>query len=280
METLVFNGNWTALSPIHHGGSNEFGNTKLILTLPMIIKNHLNNNVEIDYIPTIHGNAVRGYLRRLLMDDFLTCLDYKLDSKKVYHFLFTGGILESLDNKDKGSINLSLKKELRDFIPPISLLGSALGNQMIQGKLKVGMGYLVCDETKHYFNNSGDIDVFSAYNLKNTDFGIRLDDLKDSSDDEVHQMKYEFETLIMGSRFFHQFVLEDCNDVEKSCFSHMFQLWCERPYIGGKSSVGYGKLSLDYPNINILDNKTYLNYLEDNKEDITNCLDRLVETWK
>ena len=87
-------------------------------------------------------------------------------------------------------------------------------------------------------------------NLKNTDFGIRLDDLKDSSDGEVHQMKYEFETLIMGSKFFHQFVLEDCNDVEKSCFSHMFKLWCERPYIGGKSSVGYGKLSLDYPSIN------------------------------
>lgn len=280
METLIFNGNWTALSPIHHGGSNDFGNTKLILSLPMVVKNHLNNSMEIDYIPTIHGNAVRGYLRRLLMDDFLTLLDYELDSKKVYHFLFTGGILESVNDKDKGSINLLLKKELRELIPPISLLGSALGNQMIQGKLKVGMGYLVCDETKHYFTNYDDNNIFSAYNLKSTDFGIRLDDLKDSSNDEVHQMKYEFENLIMGSKFFHQFVLEDCNDVEKACFSRMFSLWCERPYIGGKSNVGYGKLKLDYPEINKSYETLYIDYLNDNKNDITNCLDGLVETWK
>ena len=78
------------------------------------------------------------------MDDYLTLLDYELNSKKVYHFLFTGGILEALDNKDKGAINLSRKKKIRELIPPISLLGSALGNQMIQGKLKVGMGDVVC----------------------------------------------------------------------------------------------------------------------------------------
>lgn len=282
METLRFKGNWTALSPIHHGGSEDYGTTKLILALPTVIINPLTGKEEIDNIPCIHGNAVRGYLRRLLMDDFLTLLDYELDSKKVYHFLFTGGLLEALDSKDKGAINLSRKKEIRELIPPISLLGSALGNQMIQGKLKVGMGDIVCSETKHYIEEYSDYD-FSAYNLKGSDFGTRLDDLKEGKteeDEQAHQMKYEFETLIRGTKFTHEFILEDCNSVEKACFYRMFQLWEERPYLGGKSGTGYGKVKLDYPEIDSLSDTDYLDYLHDNREEICALLDELVGIWK
>lgn len=283
METLRFKGNWTALSPIHHGGSEDYGTTKLILALPTVIINPLTGEEEIDNIPSIHGNAVRGYLRRLIMDDFLTLLDYELDSKKVYHFLFTGGILEALDSKDKGAINLTLKKQLRDLIPPISLVGSALGNQMIQGKLKVGMGDIVCSETKHYIEDYSDYD-FSAYNLKGSDFGTRLDDLKEGKseddDEQAHQMKYEFETLIRGTKFTHEFILEDCNSIEKACFCRMIGLWKERPYLGGKSGTGYGKIRLDYSGIDELSDIDYLNFIEDNREEISNLLDELVKIWK
>ena len=281
METILFKGNLTALSPIHHGGSEDYGTTKLILTLPTIIVNPLNGEEEIDNVPAIHGNAIRGYLRRLIMDDFLTLLDYELDSKKVYHFLFTGGILEALDPKDKGAINLTLKKKIRELIPPISLVGSALGNQMVQGKLKVGMADIVCAETKHYLRDYDDYN-FSAYNLKGSDFGTRLDDLKEERDDDeqAHQMKYEFETLIRGTKFTHEFILEDCNDVEKACFRRMFELWNERPYLGGKSGTGYGKVKLDYPEINSLSDEDYLKYVDENKEPICNFLDELVRIWK
>ena len=281
METILFKGNLTALSPIHHGGSEDYGTTKLILTLPTIIVNPLNGEEEIDNVPAIHGNAIRGYLRRLIMDDFLTLLDYELDSKKVYHFLFTGGILEALDPKDKGAINLTRKKEIRELIPPISLVGSALGNQMIQGKLKVGMADIVCAETKHYLTDYDDYN-FSAYNLKGSDFGTRLDDLKEERDDDeqAHQMKYEFETLIRGTKFTHEFILENCNDVEKACFRRMFELWKERPYLGGKSGTGYGKVKLDYPEINSLSDDDYLKYVDENKELICNFLDELVKIWK
>lgn len=281
METTVIKGNLTALSPIHHGGSEDYGTTKLILSLPNVIINPLNGKTEIDNIPAIHGNAIRGYLRRLVMDDFLTLLDYELDSKKVYHFLFTGGMLEALDPKDKGAVNLGLKKKIRDHIPPISLLGSAIGNQMIQGKLKVGIADIVCAETKHYIEDYGDCE-FSAYNLKSSDFGTRLDDLKDEreEDEQAHQMKYEFETLIRGTRFTHEFILEDCNGVEKACFNRVFGLWNERPYLGGKSGTGYGKVKLDYPSMVDADDSEYLDFIEDNKEEITGLLDELVKVWK
>lgn len=268
METKVIKGNWTALTPIHHGGSDDYGTTKLILTLPCIVGD------EIIEVPTIHGNAIRGYLRRLIMQDFLDNLDYKLNSKKLYHFLMTGGMLEA-NKKDTGAINLTLKKDLRENIPPISLFGSALGNQMLQGKMKVGIGELVCKELKDNYE-------ISAYNLKSTDFGTRLDDLREAAEDDepAHQMKYEFETIIKGSKFMHEFVLEDCNEVEKSCFARMFHLWEERPYVGGKSNVGYGKIRLNYTAMSEYSEDTYLQYLQDNKKDIVGFLDGLCQEWK
>ena len=293
METITIKGNWKALSPIHHGASEDYGTTKLIHTQPTIIKNPDTQEFEIENIPCIHGNAVRGMLRRLIMDDYLTQLNYDLKSKKIYHFLFTGGILEALDPKDKGSINLTTKKEIRKYIPPISILGSAVGNQMIQGKLKVGIGNIVCSETKHYLENENN-NNFSAYNLKDIDFGTRLDDLEigkqipenndktqDKSINEQHtQMKYEFETLIRGTQFTHEFILEDMLPHEKSCFKRMIELWKERPYLAGKSNTGYGMIKFNYNGIDELDSKNYINYLADNHDEIIKFLEDLCKQFR
>lgn len=293
METITIKGNITALSPIHHGGSEDYGTTKLIHIQPMVCHNSLSGEVEIDNIPVIHGNAIRGMLRRLIMEDFLTQIDYTLDSKKVYHFLFTGGLLEALDPKDKGAINLQKKRAIRENIPPISLLGSALGNQMLQGKLKVGMANIVCDETKHYIEEN---DTFSAYSLKATDFGTRLDDLEEGrqitenkdvtgkdkeGEEQKNQMKYEFETLVRGTKFTHEFSLEDALPHEKACFKRMLTLWNERPYLGGKSGTGYGKVRFEYDVPEELpEEQVYFDYLQEHKEGITKFLVDLCKQFR
>ena len=93
-------------------------------------------------------------------------------------------------------------------------------------------------------------------------------------------MKYEFETLIRGTKFTHEFILEDCNSIEKACFRRMIDLWEERPYLGGKSGTGYGKLKLDYPEIDELTDTAYLDYIHERKEEMCNLLDELVKIWK
>lgn len=281
MNTEVFKGHLIALSPIHHGGSESHGTIKPILTLPTVVKNVETGEEEIDSIPCIHGNSIRGNLRALIMQDFLDLLDYTLNSKKVYHFLFDGGMLEAVDAKDKGTINLKLKDEIRYNVPPISLLGSAIGNQMIQGKLNVSLAEVVCAETSHYLETEGK-DYFSAYGLKNSDFGTRLDSLKEDREDgeAATQMKYEFETLIRGTKFTHEFALLDCLPHERACFIRALNLWNERPYIGGKQATGYGKVQLNYPGWKKNDEEDYLNYIGDNKEEITVFLDKLVAKFK
>ncbi len=282
MKTEVIRGNIEALSPIHHGGSESYGTIKPILALPTVVKNAETGKEEIDQIPTIHGNSIRGNLRSLIMQDFLDLLDYQLDSKKVYHFLFDGGMLEAVDAKDKGTINLKMKDEIRKHIPAISLLGSALGNQMIQGKLKVGMADIVCKETSHYLpQDTYGKPNFSAYGLRGEDFGTRLDSLKEerADDEAATQMKYEFETLITGTRFTHEFILEDALPHERACFIRMLNLWNERPFIGGKSGSGYGKVRLNY-DYDSTDEKAYLDYINENKDTIIEQLDEMVVKWK
>lgn len=281
METEQFKGHLTALAPIHHGGSESFGTSKPILLLPTVVRNVVTGKEEIDDIPAIHGNSIRGQLRALIMQDFLDLLDYNLDSKKIYHFLFDGGMLEAIDPKDKGAINLKLKDSIRKHIVPISLLGSALGNQMIQGKLKVGLADIVCSETSQYISDDALSTDFSAYGLQGSDFGTRLDSLKENTEnDKVKtQMKYEFDTIIRGAKFTHEFSLEDALPHERACFIRMLNLWQTRPYIGGKSGTGYGKvkLSYDYDSQGELD---YLDYISDNKEDIIEQLDEMCKKWK
>ena len=284
MLTENFKGHMTALQPLHHGGKGDYGTTKIILALPSIITNPLTGEKEIDEIPAIHGNAIRGILRRLMMQDYLDRLDYTLDSLKVYHFLFTGGMLEASSN-DSGIMELKLKQKIREMIPPISLVGSALGNQMIQGKLKVGLANLVCQETKDYVDGTYGED-FSAYNLRASDFGTRLDDLKEAkkADDDgpATQMLYEFETVVRGAIFTHEYVLEDATDVERACFQNAYNLLCERPYLGGKSATGYGHMKFNYQGLDdgSISTQPYYDYLDDNKEDICALLDELVGRWK
>ena len=88
-------------------------------------------------------------------------------------------MLEDADAKDKGAINLKMKDEvIRYNIPAIQEFFKVMhtGNQMIQGKLKIGMADVVCRETAHYLPHDNDSKPnFSAYGLKSKDFGTRLD---------------------------------------------------------------------------------------------------------
>ena len=278
MKTEVFQGTLTAVTPIHHGGSETYGTIRPILTLPTLIRDE-DGGFRVEDVPYIHGNAIRGYLRRLLMQDFLDLLDYELTSAKIFHFLFTGGLLES---KDGGSVDMRLRTSLRKYLPPVSLLGSALGNQMLQGKLKVGLAEPVCSELRWRQEELyGDV---SAYNLRARDYGTRLDSLREYKEDraegeQAHQMKYEFEVLIPGTVFLHEFILTDADAVERACFIRALNLWRERPYIGGKSSAGYGKLRLDY-DYNPGDESEYIEYLQEKGESVCRFLDELTMKWK
>lgn len=260
-----------ALSPIQHGGDEKTGSTPVLRSLThwdSAAARHVR-------LPFFSGNAIRGILRRLLMRDMCERLGYEVRSPKMHHALFTGGVLEGTDEA-AGFIDLAFRVAIRDTIPPLALLGSAVGNQMIQGCLRVDHAMPICRE---YAALLGHVDdprkEQSIRTFTDVSFATRRDDLRAErgADEQAQQMKIEFESFISGTAFAHSFTLAWASPIEASCLGRGIALLAELPYIGGKSSSGYGRVAYHYPTAPSPD--AYLAYLDEHREQVVTVLDDL-----
>lgn len=249
-------GTLTALAPVHHGGDEKTGNTNVVM------RNYYLINGQKMPLPVISGNSIRGTLRRLIMADMLERLGYCIGNLKFYNTLFSGGKMDDLDPKNSGYLDLEMKLKVRSTIIPLSILGFSMHNQMPEGKIKCGIAHLKCRE------RTTNADDPSVYDLIDFTFTTRRDDLRAEREDgeQPTQMKIDWEYLVPGTVFEHKFILVDMSDIERACFGQMIKLWGERPYIGGKSSIGFGEVKIEYPNIPAPD--AYLKFLETNRAEI------------
>jgi len=268
---LTVSGTLKALSPIFHGGNEKTGSVVLLNRQKFITDNGA------EEIPIISGNAIRGVLRRLIMSDMLEQVGYELDvstprGQKLYHALFTGGVLETVDEKSSGVIDLALKRSIVETLPPVRLFGFSIGNQIIESKLKVGQGLPICTELIAYLPVHP---AHSIYELLSHHYQTRKDDLKAEREkgEQAVQMLIEHEVFAAGTEFYHEFKLEDPDEIDKSCLARVIELWKTKPYIGGKSAIGLGELKITY---NLSEtSERYLNFLQDHKKEIIDLLNQL-----
>jgi CRISPR/Cas system CSM-associated protein Csm3 (group 7 of RAMP superfamily) len=271
----------TALSPVFHGGNEKTGSTVLLNRLKFIV-----DDKPID-VPIISGNGVRGRLRRLIVRDFLEKVGYQMDLsqktyQKLYHTLFAGGVLTSAEEESaSGTIDLSLKSKLIKYVLPLRLFGASYSNQMIEGRLLVGHMLPVCKELKEYTGIDSDI---SFYQLITRAFQTRRDELRtgskkeDEDEDETVQMIIDYECFAPGTKFYHELILTTSTESETLDLSTLYrtiELWKQAPTIGGKSSVGFGKLKIEYKWPKDVSDKPYLEFIEKNKGEIVKALDEL-----
>lgn len=216
---------------------------------------------SIDYIPIISGNSIRGMLRRLVMYDFCKLSEIEKIAPNIYHQLFTGGTI----NDSTGFEDIGRRFELINLCPMLGLFGSAVGNQTLQGDLKVAQAKLQCFE-----NGNGSLSYHDCVEII---FATRLDSSKleneikiEGEDKETHQMKYEYEVFAQGSTFEHSFACTSENPLIISAFWRMIRIFKETPFITAKGSIGHGEIDLSL--IEIPDNADdlYLNHIEENKE--------------
>lgn len=222
------------------------------------------NGERVEYVPTIMGNSIRGVLRRICMYDFCERAGITSLDDVWYHRLFTGGTIDD----STGFEDVTQKRKLIDLCPMLGLFGCAIGNQTIQGTLRVGQGKLKCTE-----NGNG---TQSHYNLTNIIFGTRLDSEKTENALIVnvtdastkHQMLYEYEVFNRGVDFEHSLTCVSTNPLLQSAFWHMVKLFKNDPYITAKESVGHGELDLDM--LQVPDNAAdlYMQHLNSNKDGI------------
>ncbi len=266
---LKIKGVLIAKSPIHHGGDEKTGAETLLRRLKFYTEGKFKE------VPYIDGNAIRGVIRRMIFSDFLEKLDYELTNTKLYHSLFAGGLLETVEAKDSGVLDLEMRRNIRQYLPPLSVFGTSFGNQVIAGKLIVGKMLPICVELKEMLPDLSIVPEHSFYDFLDFTYGTRKDELRveRKKDEQAMQMLYSYEVFIPGTPFYHHFALENFNDVEKAVLGRMIKLWKESPFIGGKKAIGNGEIEIYYDTE--ISSDPYTKFIENNKRKIIELLKEL-----
>ncbi|MCX7880851.1 MAG: RAMP superfamily CRISPR-associated protein [Ignavibacteria bacterium] len=270
MRTYLFEGIVTALTSISHGGG-EINSTVSQLRREKIVQPDGN----IEEVPVISGNSVRGVLRDLGMYHMLQSLGYGTPDEKgiiqglplpAFYFLFSGGSLTS--SGDVG-IDIEYFRRLRQLIPLISIFGGAIGNVIMPGKLKVGKLIPICKETIHLMPEKYQINCESIWEYCQQEMYTRTDDEKrddlrgmienktlmlldegvrktDITKSGPQQMMYYVETLAAGTKFYWKITLEDVNDIEFESFLITLVEFSKTGKIGGKSNIGLGRVGIKF----------------------------------
>jgi hypothetical protein len=199
---ITFHVVFETLSPLSHIGE-AVGNQSNLKTLTITDIEGQPNQVF-----CLSGNSIRNrILRRVGIDGFLERLGHQV-SPILHHALFCGGAL------DGGTANnLELDKKIREYLVPISLLGTAkpkgLFNskdaQMIPGRINVGNAMLVCYE--------------SALNIYNTFApAIPLDAIPGLK--EIEQARRDLEEARVN-----QFLQGTQNNIDDSEYQEKLKYW-------------------------------------------------------
>jgi hypothetical protein len=176
------------------------------------------------------------------------------------NYLFNGGSL------CESSTNSNIKKiaEMQSILPLYRLLGGSLKNQVIGGSLLVSRGMLLCQENVERLKLLTKLDIpenlapaekfVDQYQYtrgdpeKRKDVDILLLESELIENDKKSTMMiYNGQTLVAGSKFLIQFVLQNVSEIEVGALLQSLYYWQENnSTIGGQASKGHGKLSLSF----------------------------------
>lgn len=291
METIEFAGVVTALSSVAHNGGESSGiESRLrrerfvqpdgsVEEVPVISGNGLRGLFR--DISALHMCRALGYGEP---DDTGRPRGLSLPA---YYFLFSGGSLVKGGGGTAG-IDVDQARELRKTIPMVGIFGGALGNSIMPGKLIVDKAIPICTETIHLLPAEyNDETVGSIWDYTQKEFYTRKDDeknehMRDLIDPHVRalieaearskrnaaslpvvveatgqsqQMMYYVETLAAGTRFYWSISLRDPTPVEFDALVTTLVEFSKKPYIGAKSNVGLGKVSIQFDNWQSIDSR-------------------------
>lgn len=241
---------YTLKSPLSHiGESNSV--TSFLNDLQIMTPNGIRE------VFIYSANAFRGQWRDVGAKHLVDKLGVKLDLDS-FHVLFSGGNISGSQSAD-----IDQARNIREKLPFVSLFGGGVGNQILEGCLKVGFGYPACEETVNIINTS--LFENSVLEMKSGEFTSdiefsRMDDSKHSlgsdyledagdagkkkSGSASTQMRFEVEHLVPGTQLYQEVFL-DTNKLEEGVFWNTLKEFAKSPYLGGMSSKGFGKVDFN-----------------------------------
>ena len=236
---------------------------------------------------TYSGNAFRGMLRDLAAADFLDALGLGAVSLPSFYLLFSGGALSS-----GSSLDLGQARALRAAMPLISLLGGAVGSQILPGKLRVGAMYPLAAECLRVLPESlrradlpswrqltFDKSYTRTDDARNPLLGAYRSDEPATKTDNPQQMRYTVELLAGGTEMYQRVDFVQVTEAELGVFVAAMAGYSDSPYLGGKGGTGHGLADIRY-DIHLLgENEHFLTVGEEGIE-LSQAADRALTVYR
>jgi hypothetical protein len=264
----------TCEAPLAHGADGKAGNATLFRRIDVLATNGAHMS-----LPYYSGNAVRGQMRDLLGDHFLTALGLPADRSKpavalwFFYALYSGGALEERSDAlkalkkqmgDNGAIRADGIRAFRDNLPALSLLGCALGNRVLPGHVQFADLRPVCREW-----GQGETSVAE---LMTWEFLTRREDHEDHA--EHHGMIANTECLRAGAALEGGVDIDSCMpEIERSALGCGLTLLQKRGMLGAENRRGLGRVRLEITGAP--DPAPYEAWLAEHKADVLDYLDKI-----
>lgn len=263
---------FTTLAPLSHGSDVKAGNATLFRR--MQIMSTTGCCLE---LPFYAGNAIRGEIRDLLADHLVFSLNIKKQSlaKWFYYIIYSGGSLSENADATKvfsellgknGAIKSGGIHQFRDTLPGVSILGSAIGNRILSGRVNI------CDcrpECCEWANGQKKVSELFEWL-----YFTRREDNEEHEQGDNSSMIVNTECIKTGVKFHGGIDMSmHISDLEKAALGYGLLALQKKGYIGAANRMGYGKVQFEFDNLP--GSELYENFMIENKEAIRNYLANL-----
>jgi len=266
MSSYRIDGMFRLRSPLSHIGET------ISATSYLVQEKILQDDGRLEEVFSYSGNAWRGQLRDLIASYMLDHLGSPKLGVGAFHLLFSGGRIGGPQ-----SVDIEQGRRMRAAVPMIALLGGGVGNQILEGKLRVGNSYPLCEEAipvlpKRLHDRAAKVPYANCTMEKQHS---RRDDAKIESvrrhletpedvlllgpaktekktkktkedDGPADQMRIGMELVCPGVTLYTWMTLRDVTQVEIGALVSGLHAFSSSPMIGGKGAIGYGLVDLDY----------------------------------
>lgn len=202
-------------------------------------------------VPVVTGNHVRGQIRNCIAMHMLdtigeTTLAGANVSKEMFHILFSGGNVNTAMRDDLGKA-----RAIREHFPAISLMGGALGDMIMGGKINVGFVWPICKETeeitgissnKTWHNMIDEVEFTRMDDAKNDKLAdYMIDGTEEEKGTASQQMRYSVQYLAQGTELVQEIrIMPGVTALELGALYAGLRTWFENPILGGMSAKGFG----------------------------------------
>lgn len=236
---LQWRGVLVADSSVSHGGD-SLGTVRYLRRERVLLPSG-----ELEDVPVLSGNMLRGVMRRLAADAWWEAVGRPRLPVGVVHAIWNGGSLAVSGAK---TLTFDELVRLQDMCPVVGLFGSAGSGRIINGCVTVGKGIPLCEETAHLLPaDHVDRAVPSMWDLTQIEYYSRHPGgpvAKDAGE-AAHAdglMRFGVETFVAGSQFSWTVTVSHPSEVERSLLGEVLAGFEVGVTVGGRGAAGLGRV--------------------------------------